>query len=74
MTIDEYIERRNALQLRAENVDKETADRCWIELGVANRHIQRVLDGILTLNFVEDEIERCLQRVAKEFGFCEVPG
>ncbi|MDE1871811.1 MAG: hypothetical protein KGI06_06255 [Candidatus Micrarchaeota archaeon] len=65
-TIDDYIERRNAIQLRAENRSKEAADRTWIELGVANRHIQRVLDGVLKLPMVEVEIEKCLTRVERQ--------
>jgi hypothetical protein len=69
MTIDDYIARRNQIQLKAEAIDKETADRCWAELGVANRHIQRVLGGQLPLRIVSDEIEKCFRRVTKEFGF-----
>lgn len=64
-TIDDYIERRNAIQLCAENRSKEEADRIWVELGVANRHIQRVLDGVLKLSMVEGEIEKCLTRVER---------
>lgn len=64
-TIDDYIERRNAIQLRAENRSKEAADRTWVELGVANRHITRVIEGIFPLRLVEDEIEKCLTRVER---------
>ena len=63
MNIDDYIKRRNDLQLKAEDVSEEAAQRCWTELGVANRHIERVLNGTLPLHVVESEIERCLQRV-----------
>ncbi len=68
MTIDDYIERRNAIQLRAEPLGKETADRCWTELGVANRHIERVLDGVFPMvPGVEREIVQCFKRVEREF-------
>jgi hypothetical protein len=64
MTIDDYIEQRNALYLKAENISKEAADTVWAELGVANRHIDRVLRGkLFTLPQVEKEIQDCLQRV-----------
>jgi hypothetical protein len=63
MTIDDYIEQRNAIQFKAEAISEEIAAKCWIELGVANRHIERVLNGLLSLPIVEQEIIRCLQRV-----------
>lgn len=63
--IDGYIERRNAIQLRAENRSKEEADKTWAELGVANRHITRVIEGILPLPLAESEIENCLTRVER---------
>jgi len=63
VTIEDYIAERNKLYLQAESRGPEVADQCWSELGVANRHISRVLDGTLTLIFVECEIERCLRRV-----------
>lgn len=68
-TIDDYIERRNAIQLQAENKDEDTAKRCRIELGVANRHIARVLEGTLSLTAVESEIEATFRRVKRMFGF-----
>jgi hypothetical protein len=38
----------------------------WRRLGVANRHIQRVLDGTLLLTpAVAAEIERCLEEASK---------
>lgn len=42
------------------------AARCWIELGVANRHIARVVDGEFHLAVVELEIQQCLRRVKQE--------
>jgi hypothetical protein len=68
-SIDEYIEQRNDIQLRAESLSKELADLCWIELGVANRHIERVVDEVLPLRFVENEIARCLERVRNDNRF-----
>ena len=74
MTIDDYIEQRNELYLKAESVDSATgtpfgkkgplADLIWTELGVANRHIERVLNGKIKLKFVEKEIDACLKRVS----------
>ena len=59
MTIDDYIVERNRIQLAAENQEKGA--ECWTKLGVANRHIDRVLTGQLELTpAVEDEIIRCL--------------
>lgn len=63
MTIDDYIEQRNEIQLKAEALGKETADKCWAELGVANRHIERVLNGELRLAVVESEIQQCFRRI-----------
>lgn len=68
MTIDDYIKQRNDIQLRAEGISKEVADRCWTELGVANRHIERVVDEVLPLHIVSNEIESCFARVRREFG------
>ncbi len=67
MTIDDYIEQRNHIQLIAEDQSEEIARKCWAELGVANRHIARVLDEQLPLGIVENEIVQCLQRVRKDF-------
>jgi hypothetical protein len=62
MSIDDYIQQRNEIMLAAENENQAVADRKWIALGVANRHIQRVLDGELSLTpAVEQEIQRCLE-------------
>lgn len=63
MTIDDYIERRNKIILSADAISKDFADRIWVELGVANRHIQRVISGACLLHFVENEIKECLVRV-----------
>ena len=61
-TIDDYIAERNEIQLRAENKSYDEGTRCWTELGVANRHIERVLNGVLPLRIVENEIAQCLDR------------
>lgn len=64
MEIDELIERRNKLQLRAESLNESLARQCWERLGVANRHIERVLSGILALTYgVENEIIQCMHDV-----------
>lgn len=68
MTVDDYIEWRNSLYLQAEGRGVDIGWRCWTELGVANRHITRILDNVLQLRMVEDEIVRCLERVQKQFG------
>lgn len=69
LTIYDYIEQRNDIQLKAETLGKELSDLCWTELGVANRHIERVLNGVLPLRFVEGEIIRCLKRVSTDNRF-----
>jgi hypothetical protein len=69
MTIDDYIAERNKILLSME--DTPDADRCWVELGVANRHIGRVLDGTLRLEAVEAEINQCFRRVRKTFNMPE---
>jgi hypothetical protein len=64
--VDELIERRNAIQLKAELFGDTYANECWSRLGVANRHIQRICQGELTLvPGVRKEIEDCLERVQK---------
>lgn len=79
MTIDEYIEQRNAIQLKAEPgnqcnkiVDRQEAERfaqrVFTELGVANRHIERVLKHAIPLKAVEGEIQSCFRRVEKFLG------
>lgn len=58
----ELIERRNAIQIASGD-----SDRCWQMLGVANRHILRVIDGEFTLvPGVVREIEACFERTIKE--------
>jgi len=64
-TLDEYIEERNEIQLIAEASGESFARRIWTELGVANRHIERVLDGVLGLQQCHTEIEACFIRVRK---------
>jgi len=60
-TIDDYVEARNNIQIQAENVNIAVANECWLRLGLANRHIHRVIYGELPLvPGVEDEIKRCL--------------
>lgn len=60
MTIDDYIAKRNTIQLDAEM--RGAGDAMWRRLGVANRHITRVLDGTLNLTpVVEREIVSCLE-------------
>lgn len=69
MTIDDYIEQRNRIYLIAENrygAKSKQADDTWERLGVANRHIERVLRGQLTLPMVEKEIATCLIRAAQD--------
>jgi len=62
-SIDDYIDRRNEIQLRAEAKGNAAGAAKWTELGVANRHIARVLEGTLPLTpELEHEIESCLRR------------
>jgi len=68
-TIEDYIDQRNDIQIRAEDLGSELATSCWTELGVANRHIQRVVAGTFPLQFVENEIVRCLERVRNDPRF-----
>jgi hypothetical protein len=63
MTIDDYIQQRNGIQLKAEAQGEEIAKNCWTELGAANRHIEHVITGKLKLSDVEHEIIACLRRV-----------
>lgn len=65
--IDEFINRRNQIQFRAEDLGK--GDECWQMLGIANRHIDRLLDAELPLTqAVQSEIENCLNRAEKQLG------
>lgn len=64
--LEMLVARRNSLQLRAENLDPgaELGEICWTRLGVANRHIERAVSGVLTLfPAVEKEITDCFGRV-----------
>lgn len=62
MGIDDLIKRRNNIALVAENHDDENvAGDCWARLGVANRHIERVLEEVEPFTpGVEREIVQCL--------------
>lgn len=61
MTIDDYIAKRNEIQLTAEAKGIKAGREQWTRLGIANRHISRVLEGILSLTpAIETEIQRCL--------------
>lgn len=65
MTLDDYVQQRNEILTAAENAG--TGNDMWIRLGVANRHIYRVVHGILPWNIrVEREIAECLERCRKE--------
>lgn len=64
-TIQRLIDKRNFIQQLAGHRGKETADRVWTELGVANRHITRVVEGEMRLTpAIENEIEQCIKRAA----------
>ena len=64
--IDRYIQRRNDIQLMAETEGDGLARECWTRLGVANRHIRRVLAGVLPLTpGLVYEIDSCLQETAQ---------
>jgi len=61
-TIDDYVAKRNEIQLEAENIGDDAAAKMWSRLGVANRHIERVVSGRLELTpAVAAEIERCFE-------------
>jgi hypothetical protein len=60
-SIDDYIKQRNEIQLAAE--EKGNGDSCWIRLGPANRHIERVLAGSALTPAVEREIQNCFDRL-----------
>lgn len=65
MTIDEYAEERNNIFFSAQALGKHFDDVIWTELGVANRHISRVLNDAVPMRMVEGEIESCFRRVRK---------
>ena len=63
MTIDDYIDQRNAIQLKAEAKGEDAGRVCWIKLGVANRLIEAVLNKQSRLvPGIEHEIANCLRR------------
>ena len=63
MTIDDLIQKRNQIQLTAETISEDIAQECWIKLGVANRHLERVIGGVFSLfPALEAEIDCCLMR------------
>ena len=63
MTLDELIDRRNEVQLKAE--DTPHAASCWTRLGVASRHIERCATGMPLSPGVEREIIRCINDAAE---------
>lgn len=64
MTLDDLIEERNEIQFLSEGHSEDEAIECWTRLGVANRHIERVVTGVLPLTpAIELEIAECFQRV-----------
>jgi len=64
LDFDKLCERRADIQVRAENAGK--GDECWTRLGVANRHLQRVSDGVFKLSpGIEREIVRCFEDVER---------
>ena len=77
-TIDEYIARRNELQLRCEDMPISEARKQEFfnnDLGTANRHIARVLEGTIPfVPSVEGEIFRCLQSAEIKLQACPTGG
>jgi len=63
-SLDDYIEERNRLFLAALSISNTFSDRIWTELGVANRHINRLIKGTLQLNMVRQEMDRCFEKVS----------
>jgi hypothetical protein len=56
--IDRLIACRNEIQLLAESID--CGDECWVRLGIANRHLERLVSGTMELSRgVEDDVSRC---------------
>jgi hypothetical protein len=60
--LDYYIAERNKIQLDAEKKTPNIANMCWIKLGVANRHIERLIAGLTLTPAIGDEIAGCLER------------
>jgi len=68
--IDLLISRRNDLQFQAENINEVTAEKCWTLLGVANRHIERLVGKTLPFsNSIKFEVEKCFERCVSEMGW-----
>jgi hypothetical protein len=66
LTIDELIDRRNECQLKAEAISEQAGADRWTALGLANRHIARVLENELPLTpGLENEILKCIDRVER---------
>lgn len=60
-SIDDYCEERRDILLACGDTDE-----CWKMLGVANRHIERAINGTLPLvQGVRDEIEACFDRTLR---------
>ena len=62
-TIDYWVGARNEVQFEAEAVSESMAKTCWKRLGVINRHITRVVSGLIPLTpGLEKEMQDCLDR------------
>jgi hypothetical protein len=60
-TIDYWVGARNEVQFEAEAVSESMAKTCWERLGVINRHITRVVSGLIPLTpGLEKEMQDCL--------------
>ncbi len=64
-SLDDLVERRNSLQIASQD-----SDAMWQRLGIANRHITRVVNGILTIEQTRHEIVDCLDRAEKWLKSC----
>lgn len=64
-TLDELIERRNGL-VRLSGDSEEM----WQRLGVANRHIERVVNGTFICASVRGEITACLDSAEEWLKAC----
>jgi hypothetical protein len=59
--LESFYERRRDLLLRSNDDDE-----CWQRMGIANRHLQRIEIGLLSLTpGVEQEINRCFAEVER---------
>jgi hypothetical protein len=60
-TIDDYCDERRDVLLACGDTDE-----CWNMLGIANRHIDRVIEGKFVLTpGICDEIEACFDRTLR---------